>query len=265
MAVAAVWPSHEAPGAAPAGFDNVVVRTADGVDLAAWYAPSRNGAAIVVIHGAGGSRGSMVGPAEMLAKAGYGVLALDARGHGESGGRTNRLGWQGTRDVEAAVAYLVGRGVERIGGLGFSMGGEVLLGASATCPEMTAVLADGATRRATAELVALPSERSLWRNFTARVHFAAVGLLTWQRPPAPLLEEMQRAEATSFLLVAAGYEELEVAFNELFAERVGARAELWVVPGVGHTGAFARLPAEYAERALAFFDGALGVGPDESR
>ena len=48
MAVVAVWPSHEAPGAAPAGFDNVVVRTADGVDLAAWYAPSRNGAALGV-------------------------------------------------------------------------------------------------------------------------------------------------------------------------------------------------------------------------
>ena len=32
-------------------------------------------------------------------KHGYGVLAIDMSGHGESGGRTNRLAWQGTEDI----------------------------------------------------------------------------------------------------------------------------------------------------------------------
>lgn len=160
--------------------------------------------------------------------------------------------------MRAAVDYLIAQDETlRIGGLGSSMGGEVLLGASAECPEMRAIVADGATRRCTAELLALPSERSLVRNFTARVSFAAVGLFTSEHPPAPLLDEMQRAAATDYLLVAAGNEELEVAFNEHFATAIGERVQLWLVPGVEHTGAFALYAEEYERRVVAFFDGHL--------
>ena len=42
---------------------------------------------------------------------------------------------------------------------------------------MTAIVADGATRRSVDELLALPSERPLVRNFTARVMYAAVRIL----------------------------------------------------------------------------------------
>ena len=69
--------------------------------------------------------------AELLAKHGYGVLALDMSGHGESGGRTNRLAWLGTEDIAAAARYLAEQpGVRSVGALGSSMGGEAVLGAS---------------------------------------------------------------------------------------------------------------------------------------
>lgn len=270
MAVVAVWPAGAEVGTPPAGFEEVTLTTGDGVDLAAWYAPPRNGAAVIVAHGAGGSREDMRGTARMLAEHGYGVLALDLRGHGASGGRTNRFGWPGTADVRAAAEFLDRQGdVQRIGALGSSMGGEVLLGASGACstpgaeraagpdggcPAIRAIVADGATRRSTAELLSVPSERPLVRSFTARVMFAAVRLLTWQPPPPPLLDEMQRAGATSFLFIAAGENEQEVAFNEVFARTLGERATLWVVPGVAHTGAYAHDPAEYERRVLTFLD-----------
>ena len=38
--------------------------------------------------------------------AGYGILAYDARGHGQSAGQTNALGWAGANDLAGAVAFL---------------------------------------------------------------------------------------------------------------------------------------------------------------
>ncbi len=259
MAVVAVFPHKDSVGAPPPGFEEVALEASDGVALAGWYAPPTNGAAIILVHGAGNSRESVRSYAEMLVDHGYGVLALDLRGHGESEGLSNRLGWQGTRDIEAAAAYLQAQpGVERIGGLGLSMGGEVLLGASADVPAMQAVVADGATRRSTEELTALPSERSLVRSFTARVMYATVEILTGQEPPdPPLLDAMQAATGTQYLLIAGGSNALEVKFNELFAETLRTRAALWVAPDASHTGAFSRYPDEYEMRVIAFFDGAL--------
>ncbi len=97
------------------------------------------------------------------------------------------------------------------------------------------------------------------RNFTARVMYAAVQVLSGDDPPdPPLLDSMVAAETTAFLLVAAGKDEQEVKFNTLFAETVGARVDLWVVPDASHTGAFKKYPAEYEQRVIGFLEGAMG-------
>lgn len=63
--------------------------------------------------------------------------------------------------------------------------------------------------------------------------------------------------AISFLLIAAGTEAQENAYNTLFAETLGLRAELWVAPGAAHTGAYALLPSEWETRVLGFFGDVL--------
>jgi len=252
IGVVSVWPARGDVGDAPEGFADVAVGTRDGETLAAWYRPAMAETAVLVTHGAGGSRDSVREYVEFLAEAGYGVLAVDLRGHGESTGKTNRLGWNGTADVRAAVDVLKAQGAERIVGLGLSMGGEVLLGAASQVPELEAIVADGATRRSTSELLALPSERPLWRSFTARLMFATSGLLSGDPEPLPLLESMAASRAR-FLLIAGGDAETEVALNERFAETLGDRAMLWVAPGAGHTQAHAVYPDEYEARVLAFF------------
>jgi pimeloyl-ACP methyl ester carboxylesterase len=256
--VAATLPARTAVGPPPDGFEEVALQTGDGVTLAGWYAPPANGAAIILLHGAGGSREDVRPYAAMLARRGYGVLALDQRGHGQSGGRTNKFAWQGTPDVGAGVKYLQARPeVARIGGLGLSMGAEALLGAASEYPALRAVVADGATRRSLDELLALPSERPLVRNFTARVLFAAVQVLSGQPPPKPLLDSMVEAQSTRFLLIAGGANALEVEFNQLFAATLGARGDLWVAPGASHVGAFGMYGDEYEQRVIDFFDETL--------
>ena len=83
----------------------------------------------------------------MLVRHGYGVLLLDARGYDGSEGDPNLFGWAGARDIDAGLGWLQSRpdlAGGRIGGIGFSVGGEVMLEAAASTPELLAVVSDGA-------------------------------------------------------------------------------------------------------------------------
>ena len=135
-----------------------------------------------------------------------------------------------------------------------------LLGAAAAYPDIKAIAADGATARNIDELTALPSERPLYRNFTARVVYGTVQVLSGETPPVPLLNSMIAAPSTSYLFIAAGNNDLEVAFNELFAASTPNRSQLWIAPQASHTGAFGLYPDEYEQRVMAFFDRALMSG-----
>jgi len=254
----ATRPARASVGAPPPGFEAVSLTTDDDVSLAAWYAPSQNGAAIVLVHGSGNSRDAVRAHAEMLARSGFGVLALDLRGHGESGGDINRLGWQGTQDVGAAVRYLQTREEVRvIGGLGLSVGGEILLGAASEYPVLRALVSEGATYRSLDEFEALPEHRGFLNSLQIRVMSLAVMLFGGGRPSTPILSSITAAPDTPLLLIAAGNESDEIAYNKVFATAVSPRAEVWVVPGAGHTQGFSRAPEDYERRVIEFFEEAL--------
>ncbi len=253
----------DAVGAPPDGFANPSLTAEDGVPLAAWCAPSTNGAAVVLLHGGTGSREEVRAHAAMLRDAGFGVLALDLRGHGASGGHGNAFGWEGTRDVHAAVAYLEAQdGVRAIGGLGLSLGGEVLLGALSTTPGLKAVVSDGATYRSTGEYVAVPGREGIVQSGVTRLVYAATGLFTGDEPPIPIVASIAGATNTRLLVIAAGEEPDEARYGTAFVASAGGdRAELWVVPGAGHTGAYALDPDAYTARVTGFLRSALLAGP----
>ena len=90
----------------------------------------------------------------MLARHGYGVLLFDRRGEGSSDGEPNAFGWGGDRDVKAAIDFLQPRpdvDRDRIGGIGLSVGGEMMLEAAAETDDLKAVVSEGAGARAFSE------------------------------------------------------------------------------------------------------------------
>ena len=121
--------------------------------------PSKNGANVIVSAGRKGTQT----PARILARHGYGVLLFDRRGEGASEGDPNTLGWAGTRDLDAAISYLQARpdvDGDRIGGLGLSVGGEMMLQEAAETDDLKAVVSEGAGMRSVREAVDLTgSER----------------------------------------------------------------------------------------------------------
>ena len=171
-----------APSVAGPDYEDVEIVTSDGVVLRGWYLPSRNLAAVITYPG----RERAQRYAEFLARHGYGVLLLDRRGQGGSTGDPNSYGWEGLHDIAAAIAFLEGRpdvDPDRIGGMGFSVGGEVLLETAARTPGLRAVVAEGAGFRSIREFrhVAAAS----WFGFPL-VCFATLGTAAFAgRMPPP--------------------------------------------------------------------------------
>jgi uncharacterized protein len=130
-----------------AAYHDVTFKASDGLDIAGWYRPSENGAAVLVVHGGGSDRKGSVDHAKMLARHGYGVLLYDARGRGESDGSPNGYGWDWGKDVAGALAFLERRDdvdPERIGAVGLSTGADVLIEVAAERRDLAAVVTDGA-------------------------------------------------------------------------------------------------------------------------
>ena len=126
----------------------VSFRTSDGITIAAtWHEPFfRPAPAVILVHMLGRSRHDWDGLAPRLAAAGIGALALDLRGHGESGGG----GASGetpdystlVRDIEAARRYLAGRfdvDALRIGLVGASIGANLAALDAASDPGVRSV------------------------------------------------------------------------------------------------------------------------------
>lgn len=256
--VMAVSAPRDAVGAAPADFESLTLTAADGVQLTAWYAPPSNGAAIVLVHGASDSREGMRAYADLLQRHGYGVLAYDQRGHGASEGQTNLFGWEGGQDVAAALAFLAQQpDVTAVGGLGLSLGGEVLLGAASAAPTMTAIVSEGASHRSMAEFRALASHANPVSGLQPWVTYTTVALLTGDQPPTAIVDSIRATQTTRYLVIAAEDTADEAEFGAAFAAAAPGRSELWVVPDATHTSGLRTAPEEYERRVIDFFDAAL--------
>jgi dipeptidyl aminopeptidase/acylaminoacyl peptidase len=119
----------------------VDLTTEDGIRLSAWYTPPQNGAVILLAHGYGNKRPEWV--YALLARKKYGVLAWDARAHGESEGNVSTIGYLEVLDVKAALEYARTQpGVEHIGAWGGSMGGATIIRAAAQFPQIEALFID---------------------------------------------------------------------------------------------------------------------------
>jgi pimeloyl-ACP methyl ester carboxylesterase len=254
------WPIEESALAIP--HQDVRIATTDGRKLAAWYVPSTNRAAVLVSHGSGGSRKRVAAHIRMLARHGYGVLALDNPGNGDSQGHSNGLGDNAQPGIDAALDYLtrrpdVDRG--RIAGLGLSLGGEVLLEATGRDQRLRAVISDGAARPADSRKV---DEAQLAERVLGALGMQAVRGISGMRAAPSLFKSMPAIAPRPALLIASGADPTEIPTNEAYRDTGGANVALWTLPESGHTAGLRTRPAEYERRVIAFLDAAL-VGADE--
>jgi uncharacterized protein len=236
-------------------FEVASFESSDGLNLAGWYHPSRNRAAVVIVNSARGDRSGSARHANLLAKNGYGVLLYDARGSGRSEGSPNGWGWDWRYDVEGAIDFLQQRpdvDPEQLGGLGLSTGADVLIEVAATNRNLKVIVADGATGRSFADrlpgrLHALIS----WPMFTAGQVFSG------SVPGEPLRELVRQVAPTPLLLIAAGSIPAEIPLNTAYAAVAGQPVDLWIQPHAAHIRTIAEDPGEYERRVIRHLDATL--------
>jgi dienelactone hydrolase len=245
-------------------YRSVSLETADGVSIAGWYIGSRNGAAVVVRHGAGSTRTDVLPQAIAIARAGYGVLLTDARGHGESGGRAMDFGWYGDADIAAAVTFVERQPdvrPARIGIVGMSMGGEEAIGAAASDRRIRAVVAEGVTARSDADVGWLSDAYGLRGRAQEAIEwmrFTLTDVLTSASKPVSLESAITTTPSTPFLVIAGGEVRDEAHVLAHLAASDPANLETWTVPDAGHTDGVRVAPEQWQHTVTAFLERHLG-------
>ena len=225
--------------------------TSDGVAISAVHVADRSGTrdlCLVVVHGFTGSwREERVQKVVRRLGAFGGIVALDMRGHGRSGGETT-VGDEEVRDVEAAVIWARELGYRQVVAVGFSLGGAVVL-------REAALMGAGPGR---VDGVVSVSAPAFWYYRGTRIMRVAHWMVEtrpgrlimraggtrisgrgWVEPhPMPPYEAASRLGAVPLLVVhgdADHYFPLEHprTINEA-AVRAGVRTDLWIEPGFGH-------------------------------
>ena len=239
---------------------DVTIRTGDGLDLAGWYVPSRNGAAVIVFPGRTGA----VPQARMIARHGYGVLMLDMRGQGESEGDPNGLGWGSSEDVNAAVTFLEAQPDVRdgrIGGLGLSVGGEQLLEAAAQTNGLRAVVSEGAGLRSVRESLAREDvpRIQVWLQYPFDAVLTAATIVLGGNLPPPSLERLVHhiAPRPVYLIYGGRGQAAERALTPAYYRAAAQPKALWEIPEAEHTGGLEARPRQYEQRIVDFLDQAL--------
>jgi fermentation-respiration switch protein FrsA (DUF1100 family) len=259
----AILATHLARAPVPAAqlgtaYRSVKFTASDGLTLAGWYVPSRNGASVIVSPG---RSAAVQAHARMLIQHGYGVLLFDRRGEGQSQGDRNMYGWAGDRDLLGAVTFLqrqhdVHQG--RIGGLGLSVGGEMLLQTAAETTGLRAVVSEGAGRRSLREHLHIPGLGPIQKWITPWiVETGALAVMSNSSPPPFLGDLVARIAPRSMLLIRALHGLDDESLNRVYYADAHQPKQLWEVAHGGHTGALQSVPSQYEARVIGFFNGTL--------
>lgn len=255
------------PGDLGLSYRDVTFESADGVKLSGWYLPSTNRAAVILLHGAGSTRSSVLDHAAVLARHRFGVLLFDARGHGRSSGRAMDFGWWGDEDIVGALSFLQAQpdvDPGRLGAVGLSMGGEEAIGAAGGDSRLRAVVSEGATNRVTGDKAWL-SEEFGWRGTIQEgiewVLYNTTDLLTAADQPITLREAVAAAAPRPVLLIAGGAEADEADASRYIQSGAPGTVDLWIVPDAKHTGALDAEAEQWEQRVVAFLTDALAAGP----
>jgi uncharacterized protein len=238
-----------------AAYEDVKLETSDGLELEGWYVPSRNRAAVIVFPGRTGAQKQ----ARMLVRHGYGVLLYDRRGEGHSEGDPNSFGWDFDKDIRAGLDFLKQRAdvdPERIGGLGLSVGGEMLLQTAADTQGLAAIVSEGAGARSMAEeLDDVSGFNKVGTALTYAVRDLSNSVFQNRLPPENLINLVPKIAPRPIFLIHGGEDDAGHRNPDYFRAAKEPK-QIWEAKG-GHTDGIAEQPEEYERRVVAFFDGAL--------
>jgi len=248
------FPPWLTPGDAGLDYRDVTLVTADGLHLAAWYvpasAPGASGAPTVLLaHGLQDSKWTLLRLIPWLHEAGYNVMALDFRGHGDSDKRPTTLGREEVLDVEAALDWLEAEGAgDRVAALGQSLGAAALVNTAANDDRLDALILD--------------SLFAEWRN----VDYGRGYRLSprWLVPGVPNpVEVIRRVHVPVFIIHGTADILVHADHAQRLYDVANGPKSLWINDS-GHAWSAWTYPELYQQKVLEFLEDSLATPHDPS-
>lgn len=240
-------------------YEDVELTTKDGVTIRGWYVPSQNRAAVILLHSMASNRLGTMDHARMFAKHGYGVMMIDLRVHGESGGDLLTFGGDEYLDVSAAVDYLQARpdlDLERIGVMGLSLGASASILAGARDSRLAAVAADAPGSTVFKDW-AQPETfyDSLYVPFD-HMFFFYLHRVDGVTDPLSVTDAVAQISPRPLLLIGgmSGGSTLEKRSVEQYFAAANEPKQKLILSNTPHIGGLSTHPREYEESVIQFFD-----------
>ena len=233
----------------------------DGMKLSGVFIQGQNKATVILLHGYGRSKEQMLPQADLLNKAGYNIFIFDFRASGESDGKYITFGQREQYDLSGAVNYLKTRSdvdINKIGLLGFSMGGAVAIMKSGELPEIKAIVISSTFMR---------FKTVIWNNFKEYLKglpFFPLGyLVIWvikfrtgiYYPKINPINYIHKLKSRP-LMVIHGEHDKKIPVSEAteFLKAAPWLKEYWVAKNAGHDDLLIISHQEYKNKILSFFN-----------
>ena len=266
------------PSQSPADYDlpffEFTFPSRDGLQLHGWFIPAEGSSVrsldaadwsdgsrgtVVFGHGRFGSKDPDLKYVAWLRRAGYNVFMFDFRAHGQSEGEYSTFGYLERLDLLGAADFLRERGIERVGVLGFSLGGAVGIATAGADESIAAVVCDGGY----ATLRRVVIEGSVERGYPRPLAVLLAPLVVWAASrrtgldlagAEPIHWVSKISPRAVFFIHGEGDPYIPIRDVRRMHALAGEPKELWLVPEAGHRTVDEARPDEYRERVLAFFD-----------
>lgn len=264
------WRSESTPQSFDLKYEDIVLKTKDGVRLSGWFIPQKNSnKAVIICHGYPTDKGNVLEIAAFLAPY-YNLLLFDFRAMGESGGKFTSGGWKEREDFLSAIRFLKERGFNDIGALGFSMGAAVILmsenpqinpvrnttfsdtenkisnGVKAIVSDSSYADLEGILRVIFKKFGIFRSPFVKMMKLYYRLFFKAN--MDWVSPS----RYMSRIKTPVFLIHGGRDSQIPLRHLELLHQQ-NPRSELWIISAADHGEGLSLRPEEYKEKILKFF------------
>ena len=244
--------------------ENVDLVTSDGLHLRGWWIPA-NGSVktIIFLHGYAGSMDPDLKYAPAIHEAGCNILMFDFRAHGRSEGNLTTIGALEVSDVQEAIDFALARKSEKVGLLGFSMGGRTaLLTAAQSEKRISSIISDGGPLRLSFTIRQELKEKGIpWgirHVLTTGILFGASVRAGKNLFDSDLIHWKKGSTTLPVLLIHAGADPY-TRIDDLrsFVAELGENAKLEIIPGVQHRKTDSLDFPGYVSRIITFFNESL--------
>ncbi len=246
-------------------YEEVSVISSDGLTLNGWYIPTQNGAAVMLMHGLTAFPYHMLEEAAILQRHGYGALLISVRNHNFSDGDTLSLGCDNREmaDLEAWYQFLKkqnGVDPEKIGLLGQSMGGSLVIQYGRLNKEIKAVVAHSAFPSVDESVVSFSASKTglptwlvkliaedllFWAEREIECDWSTVSARDWIGDISP---------RAVYILAGGQDDQLPANSGQWLMDAANDPKFYWLCEGSGHHECDTDYPEEFETRIIDFFD-----------